>query len=352
MIAAMPARRTPEQELPEADPVLVQQARELAGSAPQPARVGRIACGTAGWTDPTLIRAGTFYPAEAKSPAQRLAHYAQHFPLVEVDATFYAIPAPAVAAQWLARSPETFLFDIKAHPVLTGHPIDRTRVPVELAQALRELKPDKKRLYPRDLPGEARDFLTATFRDFLEPLRQAGRLGCVMVQLPPWITATRGAARELEALPSKLPGVRLAVEFRHPSWLEEHRRDRVLDMLRSNGMAYVAVDEPDVTGGGVPAVLRATREDLAVVRFHGHNVGGWHRGASVLERFNYLYAPELIRAWVQPVRQLSEQASELHAVFNNCVRDYAVLGAKDLAALLATEPAGTQENVAASAHSC
>jgi uncharacterized protein YecE (DUF72 family) len=340
---SMPPKRAAEQHIPEADPELVKQARALAAQAPCPARIGKIACGTAGWTDPTLLRAGTFYPAAVKTPAQRLAHYAEHFPMVEVDATFYAIPAPQVAAQWVERSPAAFIFDIKAHPVLTGHPIDRARLPAELAHAARDINPDKKRLYPKDLPGEVREALTHSFRAFLEPLQRAGRLGCVMLQLPPWTTATRGAVKQLEQVPSLLPGVRVAVEFRHPSWLQEHRRERVFDMLRGNGLAYVAVDEPDVVGGGVPAVLRASRDDLAVVRFHGHNVAGWHRGASVLERFNYLYAPEQLRAWVEPVRRLSGEASELHAVFNNCVRDYAVLGAKALAALLVVQPAMVPE---------
>jgi uncharacterized protein YecE (DUF72 family) len=336
-------------ELPEADPEQYRRARALADKAPVPARAGSIACGTAGWTDPTLIRAGTFYPETAKSPADRLIHYARHFPIVEVDATFYAIPAPSVSLQWIDRTPSSFVFDIKAHPILTGHPIDRARLPAELASALSS---DKRRLYPGDLPAEVRSELEARFKVFLEPLRQAGRLGCVMVQLPPWTTATRGAVRQIEALPARLPGVRIAVEFRHPSWMEQARRDRVLAMLRANGMAHVVVDEPDVAGGGVPAVLHATHDQLAVIRFHGHNVAGWHKGASVLERFNYLYTPEQVAAWVQPVRRLAEQSAEVHAVFNNCVRDYAVIGAKDLAALLATGPAPVNDDAAPAAHPC
>jgi uncharacterized protein YecE (DUF72 family) len=243
-----------------------------------------------------------------------------------------------VASQWLERTPAGFVFDIKAHPVFTGHPVDRTRLPKDLQEALASLPPEKRRLYPQDLPGEVRSALMEQFRLFLEPLRESARLGCVMIQLPPWQTATRGNVRELEALPDKLPGVTLAVEFRHASWVEPERRERVLDVLRANGMAYVVVDEPKVKGGGVPAVVRATRPDLAVVRFHGHNIGGWRPGATVQERFNYLYSPEEIAAWVDPVRELSTKASAVHAVFNNCVRDYAVLGAKDLAALLSTSP--------------
>lgn len=327
-------------EVPEADPDLLHRARELAALAPVPARVGSIVCGTAGWTDPTLIRSGAFYPPSASNPADRLAHYASHFPMVEVDSTFYAIPAPSVASLWVQRSPSHFVFDIKAHPVFTGHPIDRKRLPAELAKAVANIAATKPRLYPKDLPDEVRRELIGAFASFLAPLHDAGKLGCVMIQLPPWTTATRGAVRELELLRDVFPHVRLAVEFRHPSWVEESRRDRVFTMLRSHGYAYVVVDEPDVRGGGVPPLLAVTCDDFAVVRFHGHNAAGWHKGASVVERFNYLYSPEEVAAWVRPVRRLAGETGEVHAVFNNCVRDYAVLGAKDLAALLiAPEPA-------------
>ncbi len=330
--------REPHAVLPNPPTVVEQEALALAAQAPLPARAGTTLIGTAGWTDPTLIASGRFYPPTATSAAERLSHYAMHFPLVEVDATYYALPAPSVAEHWAERTPSGFVFDIKAHPILTGHPIDRERLPKTVAQALAGIHPDKRRLYPRDVPTEVRDELVGRFRALLEPLQASGKLGCVMIQLPPWTTATRGSVRELERLPELLPGVRLAVEFRHGSWLEPGRRERVFDLLRANQMAYTVVDEPDVAGGGVPAVLQATRADLALVRFHGHNLAGWRSGASVLERFNYLYSAQEVRAWAEPVRRLADEAGQVHAVFNNCVRDFAVINAKDLAAVLASPP--------------
>jgi uncharacterized protein YecE (DUF72 family) len=89
-------------------------------------------------------------------------------------------------------------------------------------------------------------------------------------------------------------------------------------------------------------LLEVTRPELAIMRFHGHNVAGWNkRSASVHERFDYVYTSEELAAWVGPVRRLAAEAREVHAVFNNCVRNYAVLNAKGLAALLAeqVEPA-------------
>lgn len=328
--------REPRAVLPDPPAEVEQEALALAELAPVPARVGATLLGTAGWTDPTLIACGRFYPSSVSSAVDRLTHYAAHFPMVEVDATYYAIPPASVAEHWVERTPPGFVFDIKGHPILTGHPIDRERLPKPVMQALAGVRPDKRRLYPRDIPVEVRDELVGRFRAVLEPLQVAGKLGCVMIQLPPWTTATRGSVRELEKLPELLPGVTIAVEFRHGSWLEPERRARVFDLLRANQMAYTVVDEPDVPGGGVPSVVHATRADLALVRFHGHNVAGWRSGASVLERFNYLYSAQEIRAWAGPVRRLADQAAQVHAVFNNCVRDFAVINAKDLAAVLAS----------------
>lgn len=326
--------REPKALLAEPPPDVLRHAQELADRAPVPARVGSVLFGTAGWTEPTLVACGRFYPSTATSPADRLAHYATHFPMVEVDATYYAIPAPALAERWAQRTPPGFVFDIKAHPIFTGHPIDRERLPKAVTETIARIKPDKRRLYPKDIPAEARDALMDQFRAMLKPLQAAGKLGCVMIQLPPWTTATRGAVRELEHTREVLPDVTLAIEFRHPSWLEPGRRERVFDLLRAARMAYTVVDEPDVPGGGVPAVVDATHAGLAVVRFHGHNITGWRTGASVQERFNYLYPVEQIRAWAEPVRRLADQADKVHAVFNNCVRDFAVVNAKDLAAVL------------------
>src|ERR1700710_911883 len=85
------------------------------------ATVGKILVGTASWTDKTLLDSG-WYPADADNPEKRLAYYAEQFPLVEVDATYYHPPPEATAAAWAARTPKDFVFNIKAFSLLTGHP--------------------------------------------------------------------------------------------------------------------------------------------------------------------------------------------------------------------------------------
>lgn len=321
-------------EPPPPDPERYAEAESLAKSATEPARVGNVRFGTAGWTDKTLVKSGLFYPKGASSAQARLSHYAHHFELVEVDATYYTILPPEVAVNWLEWTPGTFRFDVKAHPILTGHPVDVTRMPRDLKEAL-IANGHEKRVYPDKLPTELAEEIELRFRTMLEPLRAANRLGCVMLQFPPWFTATRGNARRIEQIAEKWQGVRLSAEFRHRSWLEPNRRERLQQLLAANDVAYVVVDEPDVRAGGVPPVSLVTSPKLALVRFHGKNVSGWEKkGASVAERFDWLYSEEELRAWVEPVQKLSEEAEEVHVLFNNCVRNYAVLNAKGLSVLL------------------
>lgn len=331
------ARRTlnaaRQQAPPPPDPERMARATALSVAAPLPAQVGKARFGTAGWTDRTLLESGSFYPKSASSPEQRLRHYAAHFSLVEVDATYYTLLAPDVAERWVSWTPSSFRFNVKAFPLFTGHPIDVSRLPSDLKAACAEAGYEK-RVYAQALPPDVRAEMAARFLAFLAPLTHAGRLGSVLLQFPPWFTATRGNSRRLEELRRDYPELPFAVEFREASWLMPERRPRVFELLHGLDMSYVCVDEP-----GLPEVTAVTHAPLAVLRFHGHNRAGWaKKGASVQERFDYLYDPSELSAWVEPVRRLTREAAEVHAIFNNCVRNYAVLGAKDLAVLLQGAP--------------
>ncbi len=155
----------------------------LAHTAPQPARVGNVLCATAGWTDPTLLKESGFYPKSARAARDRLSYYAQHFPFVEVDATYYALLPPINAHNWLAWTPPSFTFDIKAHPVLTGQPIDVARLPADLRDAIVE-SGAPGRVYAERLPPEFTAAIEARFREFLRPLLEQNRLGALLLQFP------------------------------------------------------------------------------------------------------------------------------------------------------------------------
>jgi uncharacterized protein YecE (DUF72 family) len=322
--------------IPEASPELVARVDELASRAPEPALVSNVRVGSAGWTDATLIKSGTFYPRLTQSPQERLQFYAERFRLVEVDATYYSLLTAETAARWAEWTPADFRFDVKAFPILTQHPIDLQRLPSDLKLSL-EQAGFERRVYPDKLPGEIAAEIELRFRLMLEPLIDSGKLASVFLQFPPWFTATRQNARFIEDVAARWQSVPLAVEFRHPSWLADERRERALALLRAAQLSYVCVDEPHGERSGVPPWLVVTNPELAVLRFHGKNASGWQKkGASVHERFNYLYSPEELQAWVSGVKRLAGEAKQVHAVFNNCVRNYAVLNARALAALLAS----------------
>src|SRR5437762_10640746 len=80
----------------------------------------RILIGVASWTDPSMTAPGVFYPDGARTAETRLRYYATRFPLVEVDSTYYAIPARKTAELWVDRTPDDFIFDVKAHALMTG----------------------------------------------------------------------------------------------------------------------------------------------------------------------------------------------------------------------------------------
>ena len=116
----------------------------------QPGRpVGNIYYGVCSWTDRTLIDAGTFYPATARTAADRLAYYASQFPIVEVDATYYALPSERNAHLWVERTPPGFVFNIKAFGLFTHHPVVVERLPAAVKELLPAAVADKT----RDLPA-------------------------------------------------------------------------------------------------------------------------------------------------------------------------------------------------------
>ena len=301
------------------------------------ARRGRIAVGTSSWTDPTLTRDTDWYPSPSMTAEDRLRFYASVFPMVEVDATYYAPPSERVAELWAERTPPGFRFDVKAYSLLTQHPTRPRTLWKDVAAALPEDHRDKRSVYLSHLPDDAVDEAWARFHAALAPLGRAGKLGAVMFQFPPWFTAKRANRDYLARIPERLPGVRVAVEFRHASWLaEEEERRRTLLLLEQLGLAYVCVDEPQGFRSSIPPVLAATSE-LAVVRFHGHNAETWEaKGITAAERFRYLYSDEELRRWVAPIRELASSAEETHAVMNNCYQDYGVRNARDLGRLLGT----------------
>ena len=213
-------------------------------SDPVPARpIGNIYCGTCSWTDRTLIESGGFYAAGIRSPEARLRYYAQVFPIVEVDATYYALPSEQNARLWVERTPPGFVFDIKAFGLLTQHPIDPRRLPEVVRERLPGNVLEKGRLYHGGVPAEIRELVWTMHIEALRPLADAGKLGCLLFQFPHWFRKNRAGVDYLREVRERLPWP-VAVEFRGGGWMEAERQSRTLKLLEDLGLSYVSVYEP------------------------------------------------------------------------------------------------------------
>ena len=118
----------------------------------EPNGTREIRIGTASWTDPTITRGGVFYPRGVSSSEDRLRYYASQFPTVEVDSTYYSLPERAIATLWAERTPDDFVFHVKAHALMTGQPTEVARLPEPLIDALPKALAEKTRIYAKDLP--------------------------------------------------------------------------------------------------------------------------------------------------------------------------------------------------------
>ncbi len=302
---------------------------------PMPARVGNVRLGTSSWTDRSLLVSRAFYPPAANTPERRLRYYARHFPVVEVDATYYALPSVANARAWAARTPDDFAIGVKAHAALTQHPLEPSRLDRDLLRELPRELGRKRSVYAQDIPEPVRDGLWRRFHAALEPLRAAGKLAYLLFQMPKWFLPSRAGEAYLERVPERLPGASIAVEFREANWMSEARRERTLDFLRRLGFVYVSVDEPQGTRASVPPLAEVTSDALAVVRFHGRNAATWdQRGVGTHVRFGYTYTESELREWVPKIRHLAAGTRQVLVLMNNCHRHAAVQNAKDLAGLL------------------
>ncbi|GII21547.1 DUF72 domain-containing protein [Planosporangium mesophilum] len=290
--------------------------------------MGEIRVGTASWTDKTLLASG-WYPNGANTAEKRLGYYARQFPLVEVDATYYAPPAEQTARLWAQRTPDHFTFNVKAFALLTGHPAKPTALPTDLRP-----ETDKKNIYPNDLKPQVYEDLWSRFLSALDPLADAGKLGVILFQFPPWFTIRKSNKQYILEVAERCKPLRVAVEFRHQSWFAGDNADETLDFLREHDLPFVGVDMPQGYRSSVPPLLAAT-SDLAVVRFHGHS-DNW-TSHDIQEKFRYLYSDKELAEWAPRIRQLGDEADQTHVLFNNCAGDNAQRNAAELMSLLESE---------------
>lgn len=320
--------------------------RGTRGTWAKPLQMGRAAvyAGTCSWADAHFVKEGGFYPKPvADRPAARLRFYATVFPTVEIDATYYALLDPQMADRWIQWTPPGFVFHVKAFGLFTGHGVDPRRLPPEIQRLLPAEAAAMRQVSFREVSRDAEEACWAHFTEFARRLHEAGRLGYILCQFPRWYLPSPGLFRRLGQIRGRLPGYRVAVEFRHRAWVERKHRAALEQTLREQDLIYVVPDEPDLSWTVPPEVI--VTSDWSVVRFHGRNAAAWsRRGASTHEVYDYLYSREELEPWAGKAREIARQVDRLYLMFNNHYRGSSARNARMMLELLAA-PDGASDAV-------
>ncbi len=292
--------------------------------------------GSSSWVEKSLVSSGRFYPPELKDSESRLAFYAQRFNLAEVDSTYYALPSRRNAERWAAAVPDGFRFNVKAFALFTQHPTRLSSIPKSFHEALPPETLKKARLYLKDVPPEVTDELWRIFNGALRPLRDAGKLGAVLIDFPPWYVPSDDNRSYIAEARRRLPDD-VIVEFRNRLWVEGSEAERTFSLLRELDCGFVCVDEPPGLKSSFPPVAAVTAS-VAAVRFRGRNAERWEdKSAGTGERLNWLYSDDELREWLPRIQRLAEEAREVYLVFNTKAEDQGVVNAARLKALLAAQ---------------
>ncbi|MBW3111058.1 MULTISPECIES: DUF72 domain-containing protein [Bacillaceae] len=267
-----------------------------------------IYIGVTGWGDHD-----TLY--ENISLRDKLKEYGAHFPIVEVDTTFYAVQPVRNAEKWVRETPENFKFIVKAYQGITGH-------------------------QRGEIPFETKEDMFRAFKDSLLPYVKADKLAMVLLQFPPWYDCKKEHVAYIRYCREQLKDFPLALEFRHQSWFRPEYREKTLSFMGNEGWIHSICDEPQAGEGSVPRVLEATHKEATLIRFHGRNLYGWNKpnGEDWREvRYLYRYNRAELEEWIPHIHRLHENSKDLYILFNNNSGGDAAANAKELIELLGIE---------------
>jgi uncharacterized protein YecE (DUF72 family) len=258
-----------------------------------------IRIGPAGWSYADWR--GRVYPESAGTKFDTLALVAKYFDTAEINSSFYYPPVPATARAWLRRVAHnpSFTFTAKLHKVFTH------------------------RL------GTATNKDEEAFREGIDPLMEAGKLGAVLIQFP-WSFKNdreeRGYLNQLCGLFKEYP---LVVELRHESW----NHPRILQTLEDLGVGLCDIDQPQFANSIKPSA--EVTSPIGYIRLHGRNYQNWFREeANVLERYDYLYSRDELEPWVERIKQVADKARQTYVITNNHARGQSLVNAFEVLALL------------------
>lgn len=258
-----------------------------------------IKIGLTGWGDhPTIYR-------ENSTKRDRLFDYSGHFPIVEVDTSFYAIPSVKNVEKWIEETPENFQFIVKAYQGMTGHGRD-------------------------NIPYQNRQEMFEAFRQCANAFHKSNKLAMVLVQFPPWFDCTSQNVKYILYVKQQLEEFPIAIEFRNQTWFQSDREEATIQFLRENGLIHTVCDEPQAGIGSVPFVPKVTNKKV-LVRLHGRNVFGWRNSGAPNwreVRFLYDYTKEELEDLANKIKDLESNAEEVFVLFNNNSGHHAASNAK------------------------
>lgn len=272
-----------------------------------------IDIGLTGWGDHDSLY------TDLSRKTDKLKTYASHFPVVELDASYYAIQPERNIRKWIKETPDCFKFVVKIHQALTLHA-------------------DFKDF------AETRNELFEEFKLMIQPLIEADKLAMVLVQFPPWFDCKTQNINYIRYVREHLKHVPVCIEFRNQTWFEGEMKEHTLTFLTEQCLIHAIVDEPQVGEGSAPFVNRITT-DTAFVRYHGRNRHGWTKQDMTDEawrdvRYLYDYTTEELEELAQHVRIIQQKAKKIYVVFNNNSGGHAANNAKELQRILGIDYEG------------
>jgi uncharacterized protein YecE (DUF72 family) len=247
---------------------------------------------------------GHFYPKGIQE-RDMLAFYAERYPVVEINSTYYRVPAVKNVRAMVDKTPEDFEFVVKAHRSITH---DR--------------EPPQRSLPP--------------FLEAIEPMMESSKLGCLLFQFPNSFRHSQSSIEFLvdirDHLPREWPSV---VEFRHSGWL----RGSVYETLAAMELGFVNCDMPSIRGLMPPTDL--VTSDVSYVRLHGRNAGAWYDHDQAWERYDYAYSDQELTEWVPRLMDIARRSRKAYVVFNNHPRGQSAKNADTMRRKLADADPGS-----------
>lgn len=273
-----------------------------------------IYIGLTGWGDHYSL-----YPADIK-PANKLSEYSSHFPVVEVDASFYAVQPLRNASKWVRETPGNFRFVVKAYQGMTGH-------------------------QRKDIPFESKAEMFNAFKESLKPYQEANKLAMVLFQFPPWFDCRTENVTYLRYCKKMMGDIPAALEFRNQTWFNDSYRKSTLSFMQEEGWIHSIADEPQAGDGSIPIVPKVTNPTITLVRMHGRNLHGWtkpkDKDTNWREvRYLYKYNKEELLEWEGRLRQLTRESKDIIVLFNNNSGGDAAGNAKEFQSMLGIEYEG------------